>query len=359
MSVPRDPVCFFTGTMEVFAGAERATATLANALARRGWRVHILCQYGETSVFPLESGVTLHAMYAQCPSFKRLYLQAVARLRTFVREHRIGTLIDVDTNLAWFSLPALAGLGIRHIAWEHTHIGQDLGRRSRRVARWLAARYAEAVVVLTERDRAAWQAALRPRAQLVAIPNPLAIDRPAEPTDLSQRRVLAVGRLEHVKGFDLLLAAWQGVTAQTTGWTLRIVGDGSERESLLRQREALGLQRCVEILPATHDIAAHYGQASVFAMSSRYEGFGLVLTEAMACGLAIVSFACETGPRALLSDDVTGLLVEPENVEALAQTLLRVMRSQPLRERLSQAARQASLAYDAGAIAAQWEKYLR
>lgn len=93
-------------------------------------------------------------------------------------------------------------------------------------------------------------------------------------------------------------------------------------------------------------------------MSSRYEGFGLVLTEAMAYGLTIVSFACEVGPRDLLSHDVNGLLAEPENVDALAQALLRVMRSQPLRERISQAARQASLAFDAGAIAAQWEKYL-
>lgn len=359
MSTPREPVCFFTGTMQAFAGAERATATLANALARRGWPVHILCQYGDTSVFPLAPGVTLHAMYAQRPSFKRAYLPAVAKLRRFVRAQRIGTLIDVDTHLAWFSLPALAGLNVRHIGWEHTHFGEDLGRRTRRLARRLMARYGDGLVVLTGRDRAAWQAALQPRARLTAIPNPLTIARPAEPTDPSQRRVLAVGRLEPVKGFDLLLAAWQTVHRQMPDWSLRIVGDGSEREALLRQREALGLTASVELLPATPDIAAHYAQASVLAMSSRYEGFGLVLTEAMAYGLAIVSFACEAGPRVLLSHDVNGLLAEPGNVEALAQALLRVMRSRPLRERLSTAARQASLAYATDEIATRWDRLLR
>lgn len=359
MSSPRETVFFFTGTLQAFAGAERATATLANALARRGWQVHILCQYGETSVFPLEPGVRLHALYAQRPSFKRLYPQVVARLRAFAKAHHVSAWVDVDTNLAWFSLPALAGLDIRLLSWEHTHFGEDLGRRTRRLARRLAARYCDTVVVLTERDRAAWLAALHARARIVAMANPLTIARPAQPSDLSQPRVLAVGRLERVKGFDLLLSAWQRVQAQAPGWTLRIVGSGSEREALLRQREALGLQDSVEILPATPDIAAHYAQASIFVMSSRYEGLPLVLIEAMACGLAIVSFACETGPRDLLNDDVSGLLVEPENAPALAEALLRVMRSQALRERLARGARHASLAYEADAIAAQWEKLLR
>lgn len=351
-------MCFFTGTMSVLAGAERATAVLANALARRGWRVHIICQWGETCVYPLEPGVTLHTMYAQRRAFKASYLQVVRRLRSFVRTHQVDTVVAVDTQLAWFSIPALAGLGVGHVAWEHAQFAQDLGRRSRRLARRFAARWCDAVVVLTDSDRGQWLARTPAGARVVTQVNPLTIEAQAAAVDLSQTRVLAVGRLEHVKGFDLLLQAWCRVQASQAGWTLRVVGDGSQRDALLELRDRLGMQASVELMPATPDIVRHYRQASVLALSSRHEGFGLVLTEAMACGLAIVSFACETGPRELLADGSTAILAAPEDVDALAQALLRVMQSEPLRQHLSGNARTEARRFDPDRVAARWEQLL-
>jgi glycosyltransferase involved in cell wall biosynthesis len=364
MKLPRK-ICFFTGTLSVLAGAERVTAVLASALAALGHEVHIVCQYGTRSVFALHPGVRLHALYAQRPSFKTHYLPAVRQLRAYLKAHRIQTLIDVDSNLAWFSLPARVGLGLQHIAWEHTHYSQDLGLPARRIARHLAARWCDTIVVLTERDRQAWLHALPHLGQsgkgpnnvsrIVAIANPLPLPWPETlPTNRPQR-VLAVGRLEHVKGFDLLLAAWALLHPSAPEWQLHIVGNGSQRPALEAQRAALGLQNVVEILPATPDIAAHYAEASILALSSRFEGFGLVLIEAMAWGLAIAAFDCETGPRELIAHEHTGLLAQAENPQALSESLLRLMHNPQLRDQMAAHAREQSHRYDIRAIAGQWQ----
>ncbi len=364
MSAPRK-ICFFTGTLSVFAGAERVTAVLASALAAQGHEVHIVCQYGATSVFELHPGVRLHALYDLRPSFKTHYLPAVGRLRDYLQEKGIQTLIDVDPNLLWFSLPARRGLGLQHFAWEHTHFSQDLGLRARRIARRMAARLCDAVVVLTERDRLTWLHALPHLktsadtghglgTRLVAIHNPLTLPRPALLPSQRPQRVLAVGRLEPVKGFDLLLAAWALLYPQAPGWQLRIVGDGSQRQALEAQCVALGLQGSVELLPATPDIARHYADASLFALSSRYEGLPLVLIEAMAWGLPVAAFDCETGPRELIGHEDTGLLVPPENPQALADALLRLMHNPALRQQMAERAQSASHRFDIGVIARQW-----
>jgi glycosyltransferase involved in cell wall biosynthesis len=358
-------LCFFTGTLSVLAGAERVTAVLANALADLGHEVHIVCQYGKASVFELHANVQLHALYDERPSFKTHYLPTMARLRACLKTHRIQTLIDVDPNLAWFSLPARAGLGLQHIAWEHTHFSQDLGLYARRMARRMAARWCDAVVVLTERDRQTWLQALphlqsgqdtghARGARIVAIANPLTLPRPASLPPHRAQRVLAVGRLEPVKGFDLLLSAWAQLSPLAPGWQLRIVGDGREHEALTAQCMALGLQASVELLPATRNIAAHYADAQIFALSSRYEGLPLVLIEAMAWGLAVAAFDCDTGPRELITPEHTGLLAQSDNPSALAEALLRLIHDTSLRERLSAQAREQSLTYDIHTIAGQW-----
>lgn len=351
----RGTVCLLTGTLNAYAGAERACAVLANALAQRGWQVDVICWHGEESVYPLDERVRLHPLYRTPARLKLRWPVVVLRLRRLLQQLHADVLIDVDTNLAWFSVPAAARLPLTHISWEHAHFGADLGHAPRRIARQLAVRRCDAIVVLTERDRAAWQAAFGAQAPIVALPNPLTIPLPAEPADLSQRTVIAVGRLEPVKGFDLLLQAWQKVQQDFPQWRLNIVGDGSQRGALLAQRDALGLADSVTLAPATAAITEAYLQASVFVLSSRFEGFGLVINEAMACGLAVAAFGCETGPRALIRDGDNGLLAAAGDPAALADALCRLLGDPALRRRVAAQGRLDAHAYAPDAIAARWE----
>ena len=352
-------ICFLTGTLNAMAGAERMTATIANALAERGFAVSVLSLWDPSSCFPLHPAITHETLFDQRPSFKRAYAATVIGIRRHVKRHRIDVLIQVDTMLALFALPATLGLGVRHIAWEHCHFDEDLGRRARRLARHLDARYCEHVVALTERDRNRWIEAARPRGSVACIPNPLPFAMPTHPALRTAKIVLAVGRLVRAKGFDVLLYAWAAVAKQAPGWKLMIVGEGDERPALEALCSQLALDNSVE-LPGIHlDVTKAYEQASIFCLSSRYEGFGLVLIEAMAYGLPIVSTDCETGPRELLSDGQTAVVVPVENAAALAAGLLHMINSPDAAARLGETGRGKANAYSLERITRQWEMLLQ
>lgn len=347
-------VCFLTGTLNAFAGAERMTAVIANALAERGYRVLILSLWDRATVFPLHPEIVHDAVFNARPSFKRHYLATVAGIRRVVRRHDVDVLVEVDTMLTLFTLPATLGLGVRRIAWEHCHFDEDLGRRARRVARWVAARTGDTVVVLTERDKLRWRNGHPSRDKIQVIPNPLPFPFPIRPASLESQTVLAVGRLVPEKGFDVLISAWALVSSRFPGWKLTIVGEGEARPTLEAQIRSQGLGASVSLPGATNQIEEHYQRASVFCLSSWYEGFGLVLVEAMSYGLPIISTDCETGPRELIDAGTNGFLVPTGNPIALADTLAALLANRPLRQDLGNKARQYARRFDANQISARW-----
>lgn len=354
----RPTVCFLVGTLDLLAGAERVTTVVANGLARRGWQVRILSLCSQVSQFALHEAIQIDALYTTRPSFKSKYAATVLAIRRYVTDHGIDVLISVDTMLALFSLPACLGLPVRQIAWEHCHFDQDLGRRSRRLARGLAARYFERVVVLTERDRARWHVGTKPARPVEAIPNPLPFEL-SEPDCLPRpKTVLAVGRLTEAKGFDILLRAWKQVVAAAPGWKLRIVGEGECRAELEHLGAQLGLHDSVSLPGATSQIAAQYRDAGIFCLSSRYEGFGMVLIEAMAFGLPVVSTDCETGPREILRDGFNALLVPVDDSNALADRMLRLISDDSMQKRLAQGGVVTAQGYAGHSILARWEDLL-
>ncbi|MHA7681451.1 glycosyltransferase family 4 protein [Cupriavidus sp. PET2-C1] len=340
------------------AGAERMTATIANALAEQGYAVSVLSLWDPASCFPLHPAVKHSALFQQRPSFKRAYAATVAGIRRHVKQCKIDVLVQVDTMLALFVLPATLGLCLRHIAWEHCHFDEDLGRPARKLARRLAARFGDHIVVLTERDRRRWIEVLNPRCPVVCIPNPLPFPMPAHPAPRTGTSVIAVGRLVPAKGFDTLLRAWSQVVAQAPDWRLVIVGDGEERPALERWRSQLGLNSIVTLPGVFPDITNAYKQASIFCLSSRYEGFGLVLIEAMAFGLPIVSTDCETGPRELLESGQDALIVPVDDSDAMAQALLHIIHHKDDARRLGEAARQKARRFSMERIVAQWQALL-
>ncbi|KMW45222.1 glycosyltransferase family 4 protein [Ralstonia insidiosa] len=351
-------ICFLTGTLNAFAGAERMTAVIANALAARGYRVLILSLWDQVCVFPLHPAVEHCALFAHRPSFKRQYASTVLGIRRFVREHGVEVLVEVDTMLTLFTLPATLGRKVRRISWEHCHFDEDLGRPVRKMARFLAARTCTDVVVLTKRDRMRWMEALRPPCNIVHIPNPLPFPLPHARTSRDTRTVLAVGRLTRAKGFDVLLKAWQQVAQHAPDWKLLIVGEGEERGQLEALCHQLGLEQCVS-LPGVHtEIARTYAQSTIFCLSSRYEGFGLVLIEAMAFGLPIVSTNCDQGPRELLADHEDALMVPVEDETALADAVLTLIEDPAIAERLAIQGKAKASHFAIESIADQWTAIL-
>ena len=172
-------------------------------------------------------------------------------------------------------------------------------------------------VVLTEEDKSQWQEL----SNIEVIPDPLSFHTETV-SPLTSKRVIAVGRYVYQKGFDLLLHAWAIVEKQNQEWELAIYGQG-EREPYEQLIDELKInrKRC-HLYGPTNDIKQEYLNSSVFAFSSRFEGFGMVLVEAMSCGLPVVSFDCPCGPKDIISNNTDGILVPNGEVEELADSLL-------------------------------------
>lgn len=203
-------------------------------------------------------------------------------------------------------------------------------------------------VVLTHEDANNWPELNN----LVVIPN-FITTMSSRVSNLSSCRVIAVGRYSWQKGFDLLIDAWKIVYTRHPEWQLDIYGDGDYAyyQSLANEKMLSSVVTCHA---AVSDISEKYAQSSIFVLSSRYEGFGLVLVEAMSAGLSVVSFDCPCGPRDIVSNGENGLLVESGNVNQLADKLCYLMEHKDERVRMGTVALQSIHLYDKGIIMQKW-----
>lgn len=189
----------------------------------------------------------------------------------------------------------------------------------------------------------------------VFIPHPLtSLSQVAN--SLDTKVLLNIGRLTPDKRQELLVDMWSRIEDKK-GWELWIVGEGELREALEEKVNRYRLEGSVKLLGATKDIASIYKQASAFAFSSMYEGFGMVLLEAMSFGIPCVSFDCPSGPRDVIVDGGNGFLVEDGNEKAFAEAIERLIAMTDAERRLMGAnAREFVRAWDNGAIARMWDK---
>lgn len=213
----------------------------------------------------------------------------------------------------------------------------------------------DATVVLTRQDR---EENWRGRKGVHVIPNPCIL-RPERASSLDGPRAVAVGRLVPVKGFHLLIQAWEKVAAIHPEWELEIWGDGPERGALERLAREKGLGGKVFLRGGTDDVQGKLLQSSMLIFSSLFEGFGMVLVEAMACGVPCVAFACPCGPRDVISPEEDGLLVPPGDTEQLAGAIIRLMEQPELRRTMGAAARRKAARYTLASIAAEWMNLFR
>lgn len=178
---------------------------------------------------------------------------------------------------------------------------------------------------------------------------------PEQMSDGSRKQVIAVGRYVPQKGFDRLISAWQQVAQRHPDWVLRIYGDGM-REQLQQQINELGITSSCILEPTVQNIVEKYCESSVFALSSRFEGFGMVIIEAMACGVPPVSFTCPCGPRDIIDDGKDGLLVEDGNIEQLAEKISYLLEHEDIRKEMGKQARMDVQRFRIENIAGQWKR---
>ena len=365
------------------------TLNMAEALSGRGHEVEVVSLFHRhRSAYPLPTGVLLRPLVKRLPPLRqvrrrpgalvRWLLEAVTRrlrsrlihpevqnhrlfslwsdlvLWRYLRAQRGGVLVSTAPGLnlavARFARPDVVTVG-----QEHLYLQKHRPALQAAIRKWYPR--LDAVVTLTQPDAADYRSLLGRSTHITAIPNAIreSGDSPVRPEPAPPVAV-AAGRLVPQKGFDLLVRAWGPVARWHPEWTLRIYGEGAEYDRLQAMINRRGLQRQVQLMGFTPDLRNELAAASLFVLSSRYEGFGLVLLEAMASGLSVVAFDCPRGPSCLITHEVDGLLVPPRSVPLLTAALDRTIRDPDLRRALGEQARISARGYVRDAIAERWER---
>lgn len=350
-------------------GAERVLSRMANYWAAEGRAITLLSFDAPDAqpFYPLHPGVELHGLgflresHSTLAAVTNTFWRA-RNLRIALAKSQPDRVLSFLDQVNVLTLIAARRLHVPVVVSERsdpTHC--PLNGRWRQLRKWTYP-YARAVVVQTPEAAAYFTS---PRVRTAIVPNivwpPSAVvdpDRYTAADDEEPRWIIAVGRLGPEKGFDLLLAAFARIAARHPRWNLRIVGDGDLREALERQTRDLGLTDRVQFTGRVQDVGARLATSDIFVMSSRFEGFPNALGEAMAAGLAVVAFDCPSGPRALIRHGVDGLLVPPENVPALAETLDGLISAPNQRAALAARASDIVERFSEPAIMQRWEDLL-
>jgi glycosyltransferase involved in cell wall biosynthesis len=271
-------------------------------------------------------------------------------LRSRGRGVLIATRPALNLLAASLTSPSLVTIGQEHM---------NLSTHRPGVRRAIATRYGrlDALVTLTERDLEDYRAALDDGPLLMAIPN--AAPATGGPrSDGSARTVVAAGRLTRQKAFSVLIEAFAKVREAHPDWQLVIYGRGPRELHLHKAIAQFGVGANVTLAGPVRNLDAAMAEASIFALSSKFEGFPMVLLEAMSAGLPVVSFDCPTGPREIVESGRNGLLVPNGDVDALAAALLEMIEDEDLRRRCSEGALETAERYSLASIGQRWEQLI-
>lgn len=345
-------------------GCERAVSLIANSWAARGWRVTIITlERADTpAYFPLApkiERIRLCVPTGRTNLFRGgwLFTKRVWLLRKELQRLAPDIAISFLTRMNVLSILAALGSRIPVVASERNNPAKQSFGPVWHTLRKRLYPHAFGLVALT--SEALNQFPPEQRVRGWVIPNEASL-----PAGLQARRgqntLVAVGRLVPQKGFDLLLEAFALINKTHANWTLVIWGEGPERTRLEHKRDALGLRGQVHMPGVTKQPGLWIETADVFVLSSRYEGWGAVLLEAMTAGLPVVSFDCQFGPKEMITDGVDGLLVADGDVRALSAALSRILGDESLRARLgSAAAISACRRFSPQSIMARWDEVIK
>ncbi|MEV0390528.1 glycosyltransferase family 4 protein [Nonomuraea sp. NPDC050643] len=306
----------------------------------------------------------VRAMLSKLPSrlipkeeaaYHRFNLWTDLKLARYIRSVETGVLMatrpGLNLAMAQLSLPSVITIGQEHVAL------RTQPEAMQELIKWRYRRL-DALVTLTKADLTDYRETLpkKPR-KLVRIPNAVP-PMTGGVAKLDAKVAITVGRMTRLKGYHRLITAWETVAAAHPDWKLRIFGAGPQEENLAQQIVDAGLEGKVELPGPTADVGAELEKASIYVLSSRHEGFPMTILEAMAKGLAIVSFNSPHGPKEMITNEVDGLLVKPRTNANLASSIIRVIEDERLRRELAAGALETSHTYDVDVIGRKWDALL-
>jgi GalNAc-alpha-(1->4)-GalNAc-alpha-(1->3)-diNAcBac-PP-undecaprenol alpha-1,4-N-acetyl-D-galactosaminyltransferase len=344
-------------------GAERVISRMANYWVEKGWAITLLTFNDgiEPPFYQLDDRVKYRPLGIAATSVNPVIgilnnLTSIKALRSAIIDSQPDVVISFMDRTNVIAILATRGLNIPLLVSERNDPEMLSPGKMWELLRQWTYPFADRITVQTER---AGKYFPKLHDQVIVMPNPVVLP-PVEITKLTphlqgDRNLIAVGRLDPQKGFDLLLRAFARLADQHQTWHLTILGEGELRAELETLSTELGLQDRVQLLGRVSNPHLYLNQADIFVMSSRFEGFPNALCEAMACGLPVISTDCRNGPREIIREGVDGILVPTEDFVALAAAIERLMTDENERKCLADRASEVVDRFSMEKVMLMWE----
>ena len=351
-------IVFLVADIHLGGGGERVTVNMSNHLIENGYTVAIVSfsTHKPTKIFNIDARVKVDYLGIR---FDRGFnilnkIRSVFKVRSYFK--RINSkiiLLGIGTYPALLAALIPKAEFIKTVGCQHGSYSsvKNLWKLFRRIFY----RRLDVLVSLTERDAERLKSLNN---NVIVIPNAVSF-YPEIPALLQNKIILSIGRMDHGKGYDLLLDVFERFSEKNDDWHLRIIGDGPLRSEIISRIDKSGLNKRVEVIPSNGLIEPEYLNSSIYIMTSRTEGLPMVLLEAQACGLPILVFNCETGPADIISDGKDGYLIDNYNIDEMSKKLSELCDDINKRKEFSINARENVKRFFPEQIYTKWEELFK
>ncbi|MEL0650346.1 glycosyltransferase family 4 protein [Algibacter sp. TI.3.09] len=357
---------YITNQISGSGGLERVLSIKANYLADNlGYDVHIITlnQKDKALFYKFSNSLTYHNITISGNPIKYL-LSYRSSIKSIVKSIKPDVISVCDDGLKGFFTPSIIGYPCPMVYERHASINifknkdklnflNKLKFSLLRKLMHIGAKKYQVFVVLTNENLKEWHLN-----NLQVIPNPLSF-YPEQKSTLKNKKIITVGNHGFQKGYDRLLKTWKIIANKHPNWKLEIYGKIDKKRLHIHLASTLGITNSVSFFEPVKDIQSKYLEASLYVMSSRSEGFGMVLIEAMACGLPCVSFDCPSGPVDIITNNKDGFLVENGNISMLSKRIDSLLSDYQLREEMGLEARQKAKLYLPEIIVPNWDRLFK
>lgn len=356
-------ICFVHAGLKSHGGIGRVVSVVANKLSLEQFDVHVVSFYDAPDlpdVYEMNQGIEKHTLFAAPISMRNAILKGGAgKLAKYVKEN--GIEVVVACGALYFPLVVIAAwlAGCASVCWEHTNPKIKSDYSFQGFARYFGMVFSSANVLITNAAKMFYDRRICP-AKNVLIYNPVdnELFKQSPAYNVDSKKIISVGRLSFPKNYPLLIEIAAEVFQKYPDWQWHIYGDGEERTIIEEKIRKYGMTNNVFLKGAVSDIYRYYEKYSFLVMTSRYEGFPMVLIEAAARGLPIVAFDILTGPNEIIDNDNNGLLVPANQKDAMIRSIETLINNPARRQRYSSNAINSVLRFSDTVIIEQWKHFL-
>ena len=341
-------ISFFIGSMGT-GGAERVISILANEYSRKGWQTEIVMLLGDTVAYDLESSIGLIKMNGKRDSYIKNALDWLKDIRSYIKRSNPDVIVSFIGRINALVLTATIGLNVPVIVSERNDPKRD--GRGKMMLQYcnLIYHFARAIVFQTKYEQSCFSKTLYKKGVIIANP----IDLKILPAEKKRLEIITVGRLSPQKNQKMLIDAFFEVHKKFPDVSLKIYGDGTEKNALAERIAQYRLADSVEICGNVKDIHERMSGALVFVLTSEFEGLSNALLEAMSLGIFCIS-TDYPGAEEIIDDKKNGLLVPRGNVPALVKAIVEVLENPILYQKCIKNGLEKSKIYKKATVLNNW-----